>query len=189
MASADFEKLLHPMKLAAAALRDASIDFALAGGIAVWARGGPGSDHDVDFCVRPDDAEKALAVLSDAGFDTERPPEGWLFKAYLDGELIDVIFGPAGLTVDDELFARADVMDVKAVRMPVMTPTDVLVTKLMAMNDHYLDFESALLVARTLREQIEWDRLRALTSSSPYARAFITLVEGLDIAAPASTVV
>ena len=179
---ADFEKLLHPMKRAAAALREASVDFVLAGGIAVWARGGPGSDHDVDFCVRPDDAEKALAVLADDGFDVERPPEGWLYKAYLDGELIDLIYEPAGLAVDDELFARADEIDVKAVRMLVMKPTDILVTKLMAMNDHYLDFEGSLMVARTLREQIEWDRLRSLTESSPYARAFLTLVEGLGVA-------
>jgi hypothetical protein len=178
----EFEALLHPMKVAAAALREASIDFILAGGLAAWARGGPGSDHDVDFCVKPADAEKAMGVLADAGFQTERPPEGWLFKAFLDDQLIDVIFHPAGLEVDDTLFERADPMDVQAVRMLVMRPTDILITKLMAMNDHYLDFENALLIARTLREQIEWERLRARTESSPYARAFLTLIDGLGIA-------
>ena len=37
------------LKRSAAALRDAEIPFALAGGLAVWARGGPESDHDLDF--------------------------------------------------------------------------------------------------------------------------------------------
>ena len=40
--------------------------------------------------------------LEDAGFRTERPPEGWLYKAYMDDQLIDLIFEPAGLAVDDE---------------------------------------------------------------------------------------
>src|SRR3989442_796625 len=124
MVSQEFERLLHPMKVAAAALREAGVDFILAGGLAAWARGGPGSDHDIDFCVRPDEADHALAALGEAGFDKEIPPEGWLYKAHLDGELIDVIFEPAGLAVDDELFSRADEMDVQAVAMLVMRPTD-----------------------------------------------------------------
>ena len=183
MPNAEFEALLRPMKTAAAALREASIEFVLAGGLAAWARGGPPSDHDVDFCVRPVDAEKALQVLEDAGFTTERPPEGWLYKAYMDDQLIDIIFEPAGLTIDDEAFARADRLDVQAVSMLVMRPTDILITKLMAMNDHYLDFESALLITRTLREQIEWGRLRECTSDSPYARAFLALLDELAIPA------
>ena len=145
MTSEAFERLLAPMKAAAAALRDASIEFMLAGGLAVWARGGPGSDHDVDFFVRPDDADKARIALEDAGFSTAIPPEGWLYKAYLDDELIDIIFEPAGLAVDDALFERADAMDVQAVSMLVIRPTDILVTKLMAMNDHNIDFENTLL--------------------------------------------
>jgi hypothetical protein len=51
------------------------------------------------------------------------------------------------------------------------------------MNDHYLDFESALLITRALREQIEWDRLREMTAESPYARAFLTLLDELSIPA------
>ncbi len=186
MVSKEFERLLTPMKTAAAALRDASIEAMLAGGLAAWARGGPPSDHDVDFFVRPDDADKALAVLDDAGFRTERPPEGWLYKAFVDDNLIDLIFEPAGLAVDDELFERADHIDVQAVPMLVLRPTDILITKLMAMNDHNVDFESALTIARTLREQIEWDRLTAATRSSPYASAFMTLLDGLHITSRAS---
>src|SRR5439155_3016522 len=72
--------LLDALKRAAAVLRDNDIDFALAGGFAVYARGGPETDHDVDFVLRREDAERALNLLVEAGFQTERPPEGWLYK-------------------------------------------------------------------------------------------------------------
>ena len=35
----------------------------LGGGLSAWARGGPKSEHDVDFLVRPDDADAALAAF------------------------------------------------------------------------------------------------------------------------------
>ena len=73
-----FERILGAMKVAAAALRDGGIPFALAGGLAVYARGGPPTEHDVDFLIREEDAERAVELLRDAGFRAERPPEGWL---------------------------------------------------------------------------------------------------------------
>ncbi len=53
--------------------------------------------------------------------------------------------------------------------MRVLRPEDVLVTKLMALTEHTLDYESCLEIARALREQIDWDDLRRRTESSPYA--------------------
>src|SRR6476659_2318979 len=110
----DFEALLNAMKKAAGALRDAEIPVVLGGGLACWARGAPKTEHDVDFLVRPADAERASAVLAEAGMRTETPPEGWLLKAYDDGVLIDLIFEPQGGPVDDALFARAEDMEVHA---------------------------------------------------------------------------
>ena len=46
------------MKVASAALRDAGIPHLLGGGLAGWARGGPPTEHDVDFFVREEDAER-----------------------------------------------------------------------------------------------------------------------------------
>jgi hypothetical protein len=171
------------LKKAAAALRDAGIPYLLAGGFAVWAHGGSESDHDIDFLVRPQDAEQALDALADAGLRPERPPEQWLYKAY-DGEiLVDMIFAPAGLAVTDELIARGNELEVQALLMRVMRPDDVLVTKLMAMTEHAMNYESCLEIARSLREQIDWDYVRSGTAESPFARAFFELVDGLEIAA------
>jgi len=174
---------MRTLKKAAAALRDAEIPFLLAGGLAIWARGGTESDHDIDFFVKRADAERALETLVQAGMRPEQPPEQWLYKAHDDGWMVDLIFDPAGLTVDDELFARASIQEVKAMEMRVMRPDDVLLTKLLAMNEHSMNFESCLEIARQLREQIDWDYVRRRTNGSPFARAFFELVDGLKIAA------
>jgi predicted nucleotidyltransferase len=178
-----FEELLDTLKLAAAALRGAGVQFVLGGGLAIWARGGPQTEHDVDLFVRPEDAERGWQALEEAGFRTEEPPEGWLYKGFRDGVMVDLIYEPTGLEVDDEFFERADELDVHAVQMPVMRADDVLIAKLLAMREHEVDYEQVLEIARTVREQIDWDEVRERTDGSPYAKAFLTLVDELGVSA------
>src|SRR4051812_46038397 len=171
-----FSTLLTAMKRAAASLRDHDIEFALAGGLAVYARGGPATEHDVDFLLRRKDAETALGLLSERGFESERPPEGWLFKVHDDnGAMIDLIFAPNNEQGSvDGILARADELEVYAIRMKVMSVTDVLASKLLAMKEHEIDYEDVLEIARALREQVDWPLLRKRTETSPYAKAFFT---------------
>jgi len=178
-----FSELLTAMKRAAAALRDHEIEFALAGGLAVYARGGPETEHDVDFLLRQPDAVRALEVLENEGFHCERPPEGWLYKVYDENDsLIDLIFAPNGQPeAVGEILARADVLEVFAITMKVMSVTDVLASKLLAMKEHVVDYESVIQIARSCREQIDWDVLRQRTGDHPFAKAFFTLAEELDL--------
>jgi hypothetical protein len=179
----EFETLLGSMKTAAGALRDAEIPFALGGGLAVWARGGPKTEHDVDFFVKPEDAERAQRALAEKGMRPERPPEGWLLKAWDGDTLVDLIYEPRGGPVDDAWLARAEEMDVYAVKMPVASLEDVMVTKLLALNEQKLDYSSVLETARAVREQLDWENVRGRTDSSPFAVAFFTLLEELDVIA------
>jgi hypothetical protein len=178
----EFDALVDTMKRAGAALRDAGIPHALGGGLACWARGGPQTEHDVDFLVKPADAERAQSVLADAGMRPERPPEEWLLKVHDGDVLIDLIFAPNGGPVDDAWLRRAEELEVSAMRLPVATLEDILVTKLLALSEQELDYTSVLEVARSLREQIDWDEVRSRTNGSPYADAFFTLVQRLAIA-------
>jgi Uncharacterised nucleotidyltransferase len=178
---AEFERLLETMKRAGATLRDAGIPFALGGGLAVWARGGPQTEHDIDFIVKPEDAERAQQTLAEAGMRPEKPPERWLLKAHDGDVMIDLIFAPSGGPVDDAWFERAEDLEVAAMRVPVASLEDVLVTKLMSLSEQDPDYSAVLEVARSVREQIDWDEVRARTSESPLAHAFFTLVEGLEI--------
>jgi hypothetical protein len=180
---ANFSTLLDAMKRAAATLRDNEIPFALAGGLAVYARGGTETAHDVDFILHRDDAERALALLADAGFRCERPPEGWLYKVFDDDEsMIDLIFAPNNQPeAVGEILERADKLEVYAITLKVMSVTDVLASKLLALKEHEVDYDSVLEVARSCREQIDWDVLHARTDSNPYAKAFFTLAYELRL--------
>ena len=178
---AAFKDLLETLKRAAALLHEAGVPFVLGGGVAIWARGGPESEHDLDLFVKPADAERALDALAAGGFRPEKPPEQWLYKAWDGDVLVDLIFEPSGVTIDDEFVERAPETEVQAVQMRVLRPEDVLVTKLLAMREHELDYESALEIARAVREQIDWNEVRERTDGSPYAKAFFTLVDELDV--------
>jgi len=181
-----FEEMLDAMKVAAGGLQRHEIPFVLAGGLAAWARGGPKSEHDVDFIVKPEDADAALDAMAEAGLRTERPPEGWLYKAWHEnGTLVDIIFAPSGGPITDETIERAPMLEVAALRVHVFTLEDVMTTKLLALTEQEPNFGQLLSYARALREQIDWDEVRARSEASPFARAFFTLVEGLGIVEPA----
>jgi hypothetical protein len=177
----EFDEICESMKKAAGALRDQGIPFVLGGGLAAWARGGPASGHDVDLLVKPDDVERAAAVLDGLGMRIEKPPEGWLLKAYDGDVLIDLIFDPATGPVTDEVIERADELEVLSTRMRVMALEDIMATKLLALNETHLDLKGALEMARAVREQVDWDEVRERTSDSPYAKGFFTLVEELGV--------
>jgi hypothetical protein len=177
-------EILDALKESAAALREAGIPFALAGGLAAWARGGPATEHDVDLVIREEDVEPALGALRKAGMRTEIPPEGWLAKAWRGEVLIDLIHSPMDVSVDDALFERCDVLSVAAVMMPVMSLDDVLASKLLALSEHNLDFAPPLEWARALREQIDWRTVEERTRRSPFARTFFHLLTELGVLEP-----
>jgi hypothetical protein len=181
-----FEEMLDAMKVAAGALQQGEVPFVLGGGLAVWARGGPKSEHDVDFMIKQEDAERALEALDEAGLRTERPPEGWLYKAWHEnGTLVDIIFAPTGGPITDETIDGSPLLEVAALRVHVFSLEDVMTGKLLAITEQEPEFGQLLSYARSLREQIDWDDVRDRTEASPFARAFFTLVEGLGIVEPA----
>jgi predicted nucleotidyltransferase len=169
------------MKKAGGVLNDAGVPWVLGGGLACWARGGPETEHDVDILVKPEDAERAQQALAEAGLRVERPPEGWLLKAFDDGILVDLIFEPNDGPVDDALLESAEELEVYAMRMKVARLEDVIAQKLLAINEQQPDFSSVLELARSLREQVDWDEVRHRTRESPFAAAFFTLLDELGI--------
>jgi hypothetical protein len=65
--------------------------------------------------------------------------------------------------------------------MPVLGATDIVVTKLMALDEHYCDFARLLPVARALREQVDWQRVRRDVASNDFAVVFVQLLGRLGI--------
>ncbi len=177
----DRAALQDALRLTAVALEDAGVPFALVGGYAAWARGAPEPSHDADFAVCEADVPRARDAIAAAGLELADPPENWLFKAYHRGALVDVLFRMVGEPVTERMLARSDVLEVLAVRMPVLCATDILSAKMRVLGEHYCDFTRLLAIARALREQIEWQRVRDETADHPFGRAFLHLVHELDV--------
>lgn len=177
----DRAALQDALRLTAVALEDAGVPFALVGGYAAWARGAPEPSHDADFAVREADVPRAREAIASAGLELADPPENWLFKAYHRGALVDVLYRMVGEPISDEMLARSDVIEVLAVRMPVLDATDILSAKMRVLGEHYCDFTRLLAMARALREQIDWQRLRDETAEHPFARSFLHLVHELGV--------
>jgi len=173
--------MLIVLKKAVGVLNEAGIPYALAGSMACWALGGPPSRHDVDLALRRADAERALEALAAAGFRVERPPEGWLVKAWDDGVLVDLIWAPMGLEVTEEVLRAARPVNVDGMPVPALAPTDVLTSKLLALNESHLDFEGLLAIVRGVREQVDWAELRRRTGDQPLARSFFYMAGELGL--------
>lgn len=174
-------ELTESLKRAVAALEGQGVPYILGGGLGCWARGGPPSSNDIDLMVKREDAERAQEALAEAGMRPETPPEQWLRKAWDGDILIDLIYEPSGMQIDDEVIARGDELSVMAMHIRVMDLNDILITKLMALDEHSVDYGDLILITRSLREQIDWERLRRETASSPFAVAFFVLADGLEI--------
>jgi hypothetical protein len=176
------DELRDALKRAASALKADGPPFALAGSYALWVHGAPEPVHDVDFVVAEPDVEAAASALEKAGFQIERPPEDWLFKVCVADEFVlDVLHQLNGVPVDKETISAADVHEVLAIAMPVLSPTHVMTEKLCALNEHHCDFGSLLPSVRAVREKVDWERVRTDTKHNDFAVAFLVLTDRLGI--------
>jgi hypothetical protein len=169
------------LKRTAVALKQGDVPFALCGGYAAWVRGAPEPDHDADFLVPQAEADRAAKVLADAGLEVVEPPEDWLVKVVTGNSFVDVLWRTCGHPVESELIERSETLPVLSVQMPVLTATDILVTKLMALDEHYCDFARLLPVARALREQVDWETVRREVAGNDFAVVFLQLLGRLGV--------
>ena len=173
--------LREALKRVAVALKESGAPFALAGGYAAWARGGPEPEHDVDFAIAEADAAAVADALTAARPAGVQPPEDWLFKVFTDDSMVDVLFRLSGSVVERDMLERADELEVLSVPMPVLSATDVVVARIMPWTSTQCDIAPHLAVARSLREQVDWDRVRTETKDSPFAAALLLLLERLEV--------
>jgi len=141
------ESITDTLKRAVAALEAERVPYLLGGGLGCWARGGPPSSNDIDLMVKRADAERAQQALSNAGMRPERPPEQWLLKAWDGDLLIDLIFEPAGVRITNEVIERGESLNVAGMQIQTMALDDILVTKLLALDEQQLLLDAERKVA------------------------------------------
>ena len=115
--------LLETVKKAAVELKRAEIPFALCGGWAVYAHGGPQRpEHDADFALNEQDLPRALDVLTAAAFRRDRERRrrtGW---PSCGATWVDLIFRLAGEAVTPDFFDRVDTLEVGSDSRPRCWP-------------------------------------------------------------------
>lgn len=175
------EALRAALKRVAVALKEIGRPYALTGGYAAWALGAPENAHDVDFLVHPEDVATIVEQLADRGLEVVQPPEDWLVKVRTDGVVVDLLHRANGFELADGL-ARAEEMPVLSVQMAVLSATDLVTEKLLALDEHYCNLAMVLPTLRALREKVDWDVVRKRADGAPFAEATLFLLERLDVA-------
>jgi len=177
----DQARLREALKSVAVALKEGGVPFALAGGYALWARGAPEPHHDVDFAVAEEDRDRAVAILTERGLDVVQPPEDWLFKVFVDGAMVDLLFRMQQSAVTHADLADADDMEVESVRMPVLGATTLMAAKLGALDERACDLSKVIPAARAVREQVDWGEVAAAVADNDFAAVTLDLLGRLQI--------
>jgi hypothetical protein len=175
------DRMREALKLVAVALKEAEVPFALAGGYALWARGAPEPHHDVDFVVAEEDRERVAGILEERGLDVVDPPEDWLFKVFVDGAMVDVLFRANGVPVDHEYLRASDEMEVESVQMPVLQATALISSKLNALDERACDLRRVIPASRSVREQVDWARVAEDVAGNDFAEVTLILLGRLGV--------
>lgn len=156
------------------ALEEAQVSYALIGGIAASGLGRPRSTQDIDIFVRPEDAEGVLALLAARGFRTEETNPTWLFKAFKDDVLVDIVFrSEGGFYFDDEVREHAQRILYHGRQVPIVSAEDFILIKCAVHSEegphHWHDALAAL-----SHSKLNWDYL--LQRSRKAARRLLALL-------------
>jgi predicted nucleotidyltransferase len=166
-------------------VESSGIPYALIGGLATKSLGRPRVTHDIDFFVKPDDAERILEVLEKEGFTSQKRDPFWLFKAWKDNILVDLIFKSSGdIYFDEEVQSHVRRMNIGGRSINAISPEDFVVIKAAAHQEHNPHhWHDALAVLK--QGNLDWEYLLKRAKHAP-RRVLALLVYGQsnDIAIP-----
>jgi predicted nucleotidyltransferase len=173
------------LRQAVETVEKAGFPFLVLGGLAASLVGRPRWTHDIDFLVRPDDARHVLEALRAAGFTTEETDPVWIFKAFKDEVMVDIIFMVmGGIYLDDEMQAHSIERDYDGLRLRIPSPEDQIVIKGIVHREetsrHWFD---ALAILG--RAELDWDYLlRRARVGARRVLALLIYAQSTDILVP-----
>lgn len=165
------------------------IPYALIGGIAVKELGRPRVTHDIDVFVKPDDADVLLDILKGRGFEIERRDPFWLYKAWRDEVLVDIIFRSCGdIYFEEEMMAHVRRIPYHGRYVNAISPEDFIVIKSAAhQEDNPHHWHDALAVLT--QGNLDWDYLLKRARHSPRrVLALLIYAQSNDIAIPTDVI-
>ena len=143
-------------------LSDAQVPFVVGGAYAYCTYTGIYRDtKDLDLFPRKRDALRALEVLENDGWRTERVDEVWLYKAFKGEWFVDLIFnsGNGVAVVDDEWFAHARVGEVMGLQTLIAPAEEIIWSKAFVMERERFDGADVIHLIKSAGHKLDWDRL------------------------------
>ncbi|MBE0448061.1 MAG: nucleotidyltransferase [Actinobacteria bacterium] len=157
-------------------LRDFKVPFLIVGGVAMLEYGRTRITKDIDFLIYKQDAIRLLDQLPVVGYKTQRTDDNWVYHAFKNGQIIDLLFAlgkgflgdPDGVMLTDELLARGRQVSLNGTVFPVASPEDLIHSKLLVSwkRTRQEDFQDVLLLLRNTRN-LDWDYLLNKISRYP----------------------
>jgi hypothetical protein len=143
------------------------VSYGVIGGVASAAYGRPRWTKDIDIFCRADDAPRVLDALARRGFEVEETNPTWIFKAFKQGVLVDVIFKvKSEVYFDQAMIDRIRLVEFEGITIPILSPEDIVVSKAIAGDEespwHWYDALGILAV-----NEIDWDYLLERARKSP----------------------
>lgn len=177
--------LNRTLEAAIEAVEESGIPYALIGGVAAKELGRPRVTHDIDLFVRPDDAEKVLQVLGEREFHIEKRDPFWLYKAWREEVLVDVIFKSSGdIYFDEEVRAHVRRIPYHGKFINAISPEDFIIIKAAAhQEDNPHHWHDALAVIT--QGNLDWEYLLRRAKYSPRrVLSILIYAQSNDIAVP-----
>jgi hypothetical protein len=145
-------------------LMDGELRFLVAGAYAVGAYLGVDRiTKDLDLFTTPGEFPRLLTFLKEKGHKISIEDERWIGKIHCNEHFIDVIFGSANgmVPVREDWFQHACEREVLGLRVPVLSPTDLIWSKALLKDRQRYDGADIANLILTQHEAIDWERLLA----------------------------
>ena len=171
------------------AMEESGIRYGFIGGIASWGLGRPRSTHDIDIFVMPEDAERVLRALAKRGFSTQKTDPSWLYKAWKEGVLVDVIFKSKGdIYLDSEMYQRLTIAEFHGRKLRLVAPEDLFIIKAAAHSEltpgHWHDA-----IALLTHAQMDWQYLLRRARRAPRRTlSLLIYAQSVDVFVPNSVI-
>ena len=137
---------------------------------------------DIDVIVRPQDHERVVASLREAGFvdyyEKEAYDRSWIFRGFRDGVIFDVIWELPNhrVIVEDDWFTRARPLSLRGLVYAALAPEILVHIKLYVMQRSRCDWVDVLNVLAGAVSDLDWDYLiKRMGKDLPLLHAVLAL--------------
>lgn len=167
------------------ALDDVGIPYVIGGGTAVVVYGRNRRTKDFDIFLNREVLRAAMDALARANFTTSDTEKRWLYKAWRDETLVDLIMEVrGGVRIDDEVMRRAWMVEQFGHVFRVMGPEDTVFRKAMTLTEGRPDWHDAISIIERMQGRVDWDYLLYRATLNPRRMLSFFLFAQTEMHAP-----